>query len=69
MMTSKSTPGGFHSTTEHYHSGLEPLFQEIQERREECDRLRQEMENVKVQKAITFDGLYKEIVVIATPLL
>ena len=50
MMTysSKRTPEGFHSTPKKNHSGLEPLFQEIQERREECDRLRQEIENVKV---------------------
>jgi len=48
MVTSKSAPEGFHSTRKHNHSGLEPLFQEIEERREECDRLRQEMENVKV---------------------
>lgn len=49
MMTSKRTPEGFHSTPKpHNHSDLEPLFQEIQERREECDRLRQEMEKVNV---------------------
>ncbi len=48
MMTSKRTPEGFHSTPKHNHSDLEPFFQEIQERREECDRLRQEMEIVKV---------------------
>ena len=52
MMTysSKRTPEGFHSTPMHNHSGLEPLFREIQERREECDHLRQEIENVKVYK-------------------
>ena len=52
MMTRKRTPEGFHSTPMHNHSGLEPLFREIQERREECDHLRQEIENVKVYKQI-----------------
>lgn len=32
MMTSKSTPKGFQSTPNNYHSGLAPLFQEIQAR-------------------------------------
>lgn len=48
MMTSKSKHGGFQSTHRHYPSGLEPLVQEIDERREDCDRLRQESENAEV---------------------
>lgn len=32
--------------------GLESFFQELQERREEVDRLREEMEQVKVNKIV-----------------
>ncbi len=51
-VTSESIPGGLHMSPRHNtasaHSGLESFFQELQERREEVDRLREEMEHVKV---------------------
>lgn len=51
-VTSESMPGGLHMSPRHIavgtSSGLESFFQELQERREEVERLREEMEHVKV---------------------
>ena len=55
-VTSESMPGGLHMSPRHnvggnnlgLSFGLESFFQELQERREEVERLREEMEQVKV---------------------
>ena len=55
-VTSESMAGGLHMSPRHnavgtnlgLSMGLESFFQELQERREEVDRLREEMEQVKV---------------------
>ena len=53
-VTSESMAGGLHMSPRHnvvgtsLGLGLESFFQELQERREEVDRLREEMEQVKV---------------------
>ena len=54
-VTSESIPGGLHMSPRHnvvgtsLGLGLDSIFQELQERREEVDRLREEMEHVKVR--------------------
>ena len=54
-VTSESIPGGLHMSPRHNAVGtslglsLDPFFQELQERREEVDRLREEMDHVKVR--------------------
>lgn len=55
-VTSESMPGGLHMSPRHnavaaslgLSLGLDSFFQELQERREEVDRIREEMEHVKV---------------------
>ena len=55
-VTSESMPGGLHMSPRHNAGsnnlglsyGLESFFQELQERREEVERLREEIEQVKV---------------------
>lgn len=55
-MTSESMPGGLHMSPRHnavgaslgLSLGLDSFFQELQERREEVERLREEMDHVKV---------------------
>lgn len=55
-VTSESMPGGLHMSPRHNavgtSSGLESFFQELQERREEVERLREEMEHVKVSEVL-----------------
>lgn len=59
-VTSESIPGGLHMSPRHNAAatnlglslGLESFFQELQERREEVDRLREEMEHLKVAPII-----------------
>ena len=57
-VTSESMAGGLHMSPRHnvvgtgLSMGLESFFQELQERREEVDRLREEMEQVKVIQRI-----------------
>jgi len=61
-VTSESIPGGLHMSPRHNVVGtslglsLDPFFQELQERREEVDRLREEMEHVKqhLQQEVSF---------------
>ncbi|XP_045028831.1 transmembrane and coiled-coil domains protein 2-like [Daphnia magna] len=63
-VTSESMAGGLHMSPRHnvvgtnlgLSMGLESFFQELQERREEVDRLREEMEQVKVhlQQEVSF---------------
>ena len=60
-VTSESMPGGLHMSPRHANAvatslglnfGLESFFQELQERREENERLREEMEHVKVHATL-----------------
>lgn len=61
-VTSESIPGGLHMSPRHNAVGtslglsLDPFFQELQERREEVDRLREEMDHVKqhLQQEVSF---------------
>jgi len=61
-VTSESIAGGLHMSPRHNVVGtslglsLDPFFQELQERREEVDRLREEMEHVKqhLQQEVSF---------------
>lgn len=64
-VTSESMPGGLHMSPRHnavgaslgLSLGLDSFFQELQERREEVERLREEMDHVKVFIKINLLGL------------